>query len=372
MVASLQLSITDNLAALLPVRLVPAYFFSVPVWSPFCATWLAWSVEMKRFYLKVKRCLWRDTHDASPSPPATDIIHDPAATKPAATAIATKSPRPPSSCAPAKQEDSPLESLPAEVRHHVLASLGFDELKSLIRASPVYHQQYRSGRKQLLYALLENMLGGAAVDACAVFRAGSANFSEKCQVTEHLEGYRKRRLAEDFSIHEENLTEEDLTLIVRFHAFIVTPLVRRCAQWALSNLSVATTSEHKDNEVLSQTETARLQRGFYRFQLCCRLFGTGHGTDWPPTRRDFKSMDILTLFLDLFEPWEREEIGVAYLFAKEKYERIFAAIKYVDQTNPKFDNERPPTPNGTFHLDMPCKWRSFSDSMYSNSDVNGT
>ena len=70
-----------------------------------------------------------------------------------------------------KQTNAPLESLPAEVRHHLLSFLDLSQLRSLVHASPVYHQQYLSGRTLLLCGLLKEMLGASAVDAWAACRA---------------------------------------------------------------------------------------------------------------------------------------------------------------------------------------------------------
>lgn len=43
-----------------------------------------------------------------------------------------------------------LEDFPAEIRRHILSMLELDELKVLVRASPVYHQQYLLDRRYLL------------------------------------------------------------------------------------------------------------------------------------------------------------------------------------------------------------------------------
>lgn len=256
----------------------------------------------------------------------------------------------------------------------MLASLDFEQCNSLIRASPVYHQQYLSGRRLLLYALLENTLGGAALDAWAAFRAGSARVSGRLssgKVMGHLKRYQGRRSSnKNFSIRDEDLTEEDLAFMIRFHGLIVAPLVQRYTHWALSNLSARAEVEHKDNEVplteqifiedLSQTESTRLQRGLYRFQLCCSLFGASRREAPDITGRNFNAEDILVHFLGLFEPWEIEEICCVYSFAEHKYEQIFRAIKRdVDPMNPKFDAERPPTPTGAFDFNNTCKSRTF-------------
>jgi hypothetical protein len=98
----------------------------------------------------------------------------------------------------------------------------------------------------------------------------------------------------------------------------------------------------------------RLQRALYRFQLCCNLFGkNADSTRWFFRGLNFKSVDILTIFLCLFEPWEIEEILCIYTFSKEMYTQIFKEIHWdLDANNPRFDDQgRPPTPTGAFDLD---------------------
>jgi len=104
---------------------------------------------------------------------------------------------------------------------------------------------------------------------------------------------------------------------------------------------------------LSKTEEMRLLRALYRFQLCCNLFGKGvDSSGWYHRGLNFESVDILTIFLCLFEPWEIEEITCIYTFSKDMYNQIFSEIRWdVDAMNPKFDDQgRPPTPDGAFDL----------------------
>jgi len=265
-----------------------------------------------------------------------------------------------SSRAPGEQMDAPLEALPAEVRHHLLSFLSLDQLKSLVHASPVFHQQYLSGRRLLLYNLLEGMLGVAAVDAWAVCRGTvrrAAGRLTRGKVKAHLQRYQERRSCiQTYAIRDENLTEKDLVFIVRFHWFVVAPLARRYTHWALSNLRSESAVELDDNEALSQTEETRIIRALYRFQLCCTLFGKGRLGVPQVAGSRFESIEILALFLCLFEPWEVEEIACIYAFAKEKYKQVFGDIKWdVDEMNPKFDGQRPPTPDGAFDFNDHCK-----------------
>lgn len=98
-------------------------------------------------------------------------------------------------------------------------------------------------------------------------------------------------------------------------------------------------------------------RALYRFQLCCNLFGQGrHGTPGRP-RLSFRSVDVLDKFICIFEPWQIEEIACIHAFAEKMYDQVFRDIAWdVDENSPKFDGQRPPTPDGTFDLGNSCQF----------------
>lgn len=51
---------------------------------------------------------------------------------------------------PLPEDPTLLESLPAEIRRYILFTLEYEELKALIHASPIYHQQYLLDRQHIL------------------------------------------------------------------------------------------------------------------------------------------------------------------------------------------------------------------------------
>ncbi|KAK3935654.1 hypothetical protein QBC46DRAFT_396979 [Diplogelasinospora grovesii] len=252
------------------------------------------------------------------------------------------------------QLNAPLENLPPEVRRQLLSILGLEELRALVFASPVFHQQYILDRRFLLCKCLETTLRNVTVDAFSVYQSGLSGFlntrtNEK--VTQFLKSYQHRRSLAQYSILTESLTEDEVVGVVAFHSSIIKPLTRYYTSWALANLANET-KDLQSHEPLSKAEETRLMRALYRFQLCCNLFGVGrHGTSRQATFR-FRSVDILTIFICIFEPWQVEEIACIYTFAEEKYDQIFRDISWdVNEKNPKFDGQRPPTPEGAFDLD---------------------
>ncbi|RAQ59023.1 hypothetical protein COH20_007123 [Aspergillus flavus] len=115
---------------------------------------------------------------------------------------------------------------------------------------------------------------------------------------------------------------DELVDVAAFYFSIVKPLAQYYTRWTLGNLAIETDKPRSD-EPLSKMEETRLIRALYRFQLCY-----------------------------LFEPWEVEEISCIYTFAKERYNQIFNDIRWnVHEENPKFEGQRPPTPEGAFDLD---------------------
>ena len=86
-----------------------------------------------------------------------------------------------------------LECLPTKIRRHILSMLKYEELKALVHASSVYHQQYVLDRHYILFQCLKATLGGNIIDACAVFQSGLAGFLEtrnQEKIIQFLESYR--------------------------------------------------------------------------------------------------------------------------------------------------------------------------------------
>lgn len=266
----------------------------------------------------------------------------------------------------APEHNTPLlETFPAEIRRHLLSNLDYEGLKALVHASPVYHQQYLLDRQNLLCACLEATLGSSTtIDACAVYHSSLINSSEtrtKETITQFLESYRDK-LSYSFSPYSllKALTLDEVISIVTFHISIIRPLTQYYTSWTMDNLAKETTDLHshvylKDYEPLSlsKIENTRLVRALYRFQLYCNLFGFSQY--WYGRQRlwMFSKVDILKIFICIYEPWEVEEIACIYAFVREKFSQAFDNIyRDVHQDNPRFEEyDRQPTPRGAFGFD---------------------
>ncbi|KAL2019028.1 hypothetical protein VTK56DRAFT_10132 [Thermocarpiscus australiensis] len=250
-----------------------------------------------------------------------------------------------------------LESLPAELRHKILSLvLDIEDLKALVLASPVFHQQYLLDRKAFLRRALKATLGNALVDAYAVHTSallheqqqpGRALYQlEETTVRLLMDNYvALRSVSPDQLLAEVITTEDDLASMASFYCSVTRPLVEQCAALFLRHLDASLRVGS-----LSRTERARLLRALCRFQLYCNLFGVGPRgyCERPP----LPMSEILPFFFCVFRPWEIEEIHCIYVMMRETYEAVFDAIRSdVARDNPRFDGWlRPDTPPGSFDL----------------------
>lgn len=137
------------------------------------------------------------------------------------------------------RNDAPLENLPAEIRRYLLFTLNYEELKALINASPIYHQQYRLDRRGLRPSCMERTLGNISADAYAVYQSGIKDFIEACNpksVAHLMDSYEENLSLSHYSFLTE-LTMDEIMSMFSFHISIVMPLARSFTTWALNNLA---------------------------------------------------------------------------------------------------------------------------------------
>ncbi|RDW72321.1 uncharacterized protein DSM5745_07493 [Aspergillus mulundensis] len=234
-----------------------------------------------------------------------------------------------------------------------------EELRALVHASPVYYQQYLLDRRRILLNSLEKTLGPVIIEAYTVHRSGTVDLLEtrsKQTVTSILEVYKRHKFPSNISKLSEMCTTDEITRMVGFHLFIVTPIARRYTQWALGNLSgeAGVTGIVKPT---SKVEEIRTLRALYRFQLCCNLFGANRHESPRRNPPEFSALEVLNLCIALFEPWETEEVCCINTFFKEKYHHIFLDIvSEINQNDLISDEQRPPTPEGAFRLADQSTW----------------
>lgn len=247
--------------------------------------------------------------------------------------------------------DSGLESLPAEVRRHILLVMDLPRLKALIHASPTYHQQYRLDRRYFLNAALQAALGSAAWDAYITQKAMASQDITHESLSKLLDTW-EDRLPHSSSFQLGTITEDEVVDMVSFYLQTAGPVADYYLEQAMKNLDEQVgEGSHKlpSQPEPSNIERQRCLRAACRFQLlCCAV----------------KSTSLIRISYDdtldrlaerLFytpEPWEGEELLSFYQFAEAVYEEIFDNIAAdVHPNNPRFDDQdRPPTPVGAFEL----------------------
>ena len=241
-----------------------------------------------------------------------------------------------------------IEALPAELRLQILLCLsGLEDLKAIVRASPVFHQQYLMDRRRVLARASTATLGSVFVDAYATEASVSLykpGYMLPRQVVEQfLDEYWQHLSRPDVAL--QTCTVEDLAGIAGFYLGVVGPLLRRLPAIMLGNLDPSLTVGR-----LSETERVRLLRGLYRFQLFCNLFCAGE----PKRHLEFvlHDDDVVARFLGLFKPWEVDEIGCIATTVKDEYEKFLQAVQWdLHRSHPRFSFwDWPNTPPGAFDL----------------------
>jgi len=269
------------------------------------------------------------SHNTNP-PPATPLIEDMATPPPKIT----------------------LETLPPEIRRHVLFTLDLDSLSGLVHASPVFHQQYLLDRHPILCQSLQSTLRSATPEACAVHRADVVGALEAddstraAATTTFLDSWSRRAWSTAYSIRDENLALDEAVSMAVFHLSVVKPIMERASNWFLANFAKETgTAADSDPTLLSSTEQTRLLRALYRFQLAAIVFGNGSRTKAPPRDWGHRVSLHLADLLTPLAPWEIEEIGCVFAFAGSVYSPILDLVeKETDPDGPRFVSEG--RPNG--------------------------
>lgn len=242
-----------------------------------------------------------------------------------------------------------LEDLHFDARHHILLAIDtIVDLSTLIRASPTFFQQYRLNREFWLSYCLELELGSLVIDAHTVHLSINSKFrSERTeeQTKDFTKAYHVQRSSSLWT--RLDLQEnEDIVPVIAFYSTIIKPLVSHYVRWTQGNHRYLSTAGQ-----LSKTEKRRIVRGFYRFQLLSNLFGSNGMTGRLCSGHEQR----LGHFLDMFEPWELEEIICIYWFINGKYLSVLEEVAWdFNEDNPRFDSRKmdPYMPEGAYHLEI--------------------
>lgn len=268
-------------------------------------------------------------------------------------------------------EHSRLESLPPEIRRLILLRLDLPQLKALVSAAPTFHEQYLYDRKYILCRSLERSLGSATVDAYAVHLFATLRANKSVNVSSFLRSY-SESMARRWQPLADKITEDEVISMVAFYFRYVEAVIADFVRWILNNLAVIgnlgcrilTASSIYDDEVkitqlvesyrarelvtLTPTETTRFIRTLYRFQLFCQLGSLGDS--------DINGLpeENVQALIDVFEPWERDELYSFYLFVDLIYTGVFNSIgRDIRPGHSRFDSQEGPlTSDGALDRDL--------------------
>lgn len=271
-----------------------------------------------------------------------------------------------------REAQTTLENLPSDLRTQVLYSIGdLRTLRSLVRSSPAYHEQYRLDRDRILEHCLSIELNGFHVDALAtvssrICKLGSKRTDEI--VHNFLDSYRQwlsgscNPLAA--ALNAMSVSHLDLRWLSSFHQSVTLPLTELFCHWAHTNLSRAAasfenaiqderaTTQKMDLALISKSERIRIMRALYRYETFCHLFGRNEGN----RSGFFRDSEITEIFFSIFKPWEAEEIGCVEFFIQTEYSRVFnEVLADLHPKSPRFDDQwdgRGQDPDGSFELDV--------------------
>ncbi|ROV98074.1 hypothetical protein VMCG_07011 [Cytospora schulzeri] len=269
-----------------------------------------------------------------------------------------------------------LENIPPELRFQILSSADLPTLKSLVRASPTYHTQYKTDRDFILQSCLEAELDGFHVDAYATLKSRVRNLGQRRSdenITEFLGTYRRWVSGPDPDVNIRLTSPGEVRWLSAFHLSVVLPLAGQFCEWTLANLRRAAVSSAQGISeesqavttgglfMLNKSERIRVLRALYRYETYYHLFGRNKGRriGW------FRHSEITEVFFNIMEPWEAEELGCIDSFIRKRYTDIFNQVKAdLHPDHPSFDGKRGRgDPEGSFELDD--FWNDYMDGTIS-------
>lgn len=240
------------------------------------------------------------------------------------------------------QAFSLIEGLPPELRLHLLHCMpDIKTLRTLVHASPIFHQQYLLNQDSLLRDCLVSELGDVFVDSYAAFISRQSGFQSTQadqEIFSFLQCYRFWRSGAISIPESEDYGSAHLRWLAHYHTMIVLPVAGSLTSWALAGLEEAAASAvmeqtaRTDPDILdfagaysadlSGSEMTRITRALYRYATYYHLFGPSNGCE-----TSFSTSDIVNLYWEQFEPWEAEEIGCIDVFMRQEYEAVLPRAK---------------------------------------------
>ncbi|RLM00346.1 hypothetical protein CFD26_108396 [Aspergillus turcosus] len=233
-----------------------------------------------------------------------------------------------------------LETLPAELRIHILESMpDVETLHDLIQVSATYRNTYRFSQRSILDRLVREHYGAVALEepVMAIQSAGlyAEDSANKQRIIEVLDRQRISR-----SIPSK-LDPSDSIDLLHLHRTFQTLLDTFCSHAKRSSQVEPLERQHTPPLRLSPTEKGRILRALCRLQTYCNVFGVREWTE-PADDLSIPSMskrrsstwyknftihEMWRLCFGSMAPWEVEEFGSVWVLMRNEYKRMFDEIR---------------------------------------------
>lgn len=224
-----------------------------------------------------------------------------------------------------------IESMPVEIQRHIMFCLpSLRSLGALIRSSPILYSVFRSEPKKFISNCLFVVLGDTFVDARTAQAAMQDGFQrqrrdamnlrrEPSMIWPFLESYRREADLLPHKTLVNSMSLQEVNQVATFQVSMIEPMVEEYSTWALANVGSSV-----ECLPLSSSERMRIQRGMYRFQILCDVFGN-RLKDLNISRNRPRHLRCLR-FLSSYEPWEIEEILCINTFFESQYEKKLSEV----------------------------------------------
>lgn len=199
---------------------------------------------------------------------------------------------------------SALEVMPVESRQEILRFLpDIMSLRSTVLTCSSFHQAFISAEVSIKTSVLENEVQEVLAEAVAALESSYLQPWTRESIQKFVDDHLSSRKFQLPSWTPSKVLQLD-------------SLHRHVQSFAAAFASEALTEKLEPNELNaipqhppSSQEIHRIQRAFYRFELCCNLFRD-------PKRTLFSVDEQMHLFFYKFFPWEIEQLGSIhdYLF----------------------------------------------------------
>lgn len=260
-----------------------------------------------------------------------------------------------------------LESLPSDIRRHLLSCLDLHELSTIVHASPVYHAQYREDRRFLLSSSFQRTLGSVTIDAFAVHDYEVPATDAGTYISAFLKTYEANTQHLHLPLDLKHSLDNIISL-VQFYLGIVTPLLdqfvsstledfeRRCSFGTSQHLgdevaAASSTSRSAQYWSLTSSEMMRVTRAIYRFQLLCQITNRDGFNDVTGSH----SRDTAQALFRILEPWEVDEVVAFLEWAKGNYSKLGEEVQEdLHPDHPRFADQVEYPPDGSVNWNE-CK-----------------